>query len=175
MQNSSRTIAQIVLLSTLTLACTKKDAGTGQDSGTAAATGAASFDKAAEMAAIQSQNKRWERGVATGNVDSVMAVYSDDAVSMGDGTPAATGKGAVRETYTNFLKAKPNDIKITSVDAIFSDDGTLAYDRGSFTATLTGADGKPAKIAGDYLAVWKKEGGEWKITAEASNSTIPRM
>ena len=175
MQNSSRTIARIVLLSTLTLACAKKDAGTGQDSGTTAATTAASFDKSAEAAAIQSQNKRWERGVATGNVDSVMAVYSDDAISMGDQTPAATGRAAVRETYTNFLKAKPADIKLTGVEASFSDDGTLAYDRGSFTATVTGADGKPAKIAGDYIAVWKKEGGEWKIAAEASNSTIPRM
>lgn len=173
MQNSPRTVAQIVLLSTLALACAKKDAGTGQDSGTTTATAAASFDKSAETAAIRSQNGRWERGVATGNIDSVMALYSDDAISMGDGTPAAKGKDAVRETYAGFLKAKPSDIKLTGADASFSDDGTVAYDHGSFTATITGADGKPAKIAGDYLAVWKKAGGEWKIVEEASNSTVP--
>lgn len=172
MLNRSRTIAAIALLSTLAVACAKTDAGTAQDTGAAGA--ATTFDKSAEVAAILAQDGRWERGVSSGNVDSVMAVYADDAISMSDGMPAAKGKAAVRESYANFLKAKPRDVKLTSSDANFSDDGTVAYEHGSFAGTLDGPDGKPMKMAGDYIAVWKRFGGEWKIVEEISNSTIPR-
>ena len=167
------TFAGIALLSTFAVACAKKDAGTEQGSGMTAATAAQSFDKSAEAAAVRSQDDVWASAIAAGDLDSVMSLYADDAVSMSNGAPAAKGKAAVRESYAEFLKAKPRDITLTSGDASFSDDGTVAYESGSFTGTLDGPGGKPAKMAGDYLAVWKKDGGVWKIVVEVSNSTLP--
>ena len=46
--------------------------------------------------------------------------------------------------------------------------GTMAYDHGTFTATVTPPGGKPSRDTGAYLNVWKKIDGQWKMLAELS-------
>lgn len=48
-------------------------------------------------------------GVSSGNIDSVMAIYADDGISMSDGMPAAKGKAAVSEAYS--LSSEPGAIR----------------------------------------------------------------
>jgi ketosteroid isomerase-like protein len=174
MQNSLRILAGITLLSTVAAGCAKKDTGEKEDSGKAMATAAPAqtFDKSAEAAAIRKQDELWTRSVTSKNIDSLMTLYTSDVISMSDGMPAAKGTDAVRTAYAGFLKTNPRDIKVTSNDANFSDDGTVAYEHGSFTGTIDGPGGKPMKIAGDYVNVWKKDGGVWKTVEEISNSTL---
>jgi ketosteroid isomerase-like protein len=174
MQNSRRILVGITLLSTVAAACAKKDADQKEDSGKAMATAAPAhtFDKSAEVAAIRKQDELWTRSLTSKNLDSLMTTYTPDAISMGDGRPAAKGTDAVRTAYAAFLKANPRDLKVTSNDASFSDDGTVAYEHGSFAGTIDGPGGKPMKMAGDYVAVWKKDAGVWKTVEENLNSTL---
>jgi ketosteroid isomerase-like protein len=46
----------------------------------------------------------------------------------------------------------------------------MAWDYGSFTGTVDGPNGKPMKVSGNALNVWKKVGGRWVMAAEISNS-----
>lgn len=107
------------------------------------------------------------RHVVAKNVDSLMTWYTPDAVSYGFGAPA-TGTDAIRAVYTEMAKSTVTDPKILSNTVRFSDDGTMAFDHGTYSMNLTPPGGKTAPQKGAYLNVWKKVGGEWKLVAEMS-------
>jgi ketosteroid isomerase-like protein len=92
---------------------------------------------------------------------------------MSEGAKTAKGTADVRAAYAEAVKMNLRDANINIGGVEFSDDGTMAYDHGSFTATYDGPRGKPVKWAGDYMNVWKKVGARWLMVAEISNSTLP--
>jgi hypothetical protein len=69
------------------------------------------------------------------------------------------------------MKANPRDLSVKIGDVNFSDDGTMAWDHGSFAGTIDGPAGKPVKIAGNFLNVWKNVDGKWVMVAEINNSS----
>lgn len=135
--------------------------------------GATKVDLDAARAAVLNRDSLWIRSVQTKNIDSLMTLYAPDAESMQEGLSAVKGTEELREIYAGFFKAMPRDFNATVRGVDLSDDGTLAYDRGSFTMTVNGPDGKPLQVSGDYLNVWKKIDGQWVTVAEMSNSSPP--
>jgi ketosteroid isomerase-like protein len=99
-----------------------------------------------------------------------MTYYAPNVVSMQEGTKMARGTNAVRAAYVEMVKTPMQNPQITMGDVDFSADGTMAYDHGSFSATMNGPNGKPMKVGGNYLNVWKNAGGRWLMVAEMSNS-----
>jgi ketosteroid isomerase-like protein len=104
------------------------------------------------------------------NIDSLMPYYAPEAVSMGEGSKAVKGTRDLRAAYNEMVKANFRDMTFKVDGVEFSDDGTMAYDHGSYSATMDGPKGKPVKIAGNYLNVWKNVGGRWVMLAEITNS-----
>jgi len=135
------------------------------------AVNATGFDKDVARAEIVRADSAWGRLVAAKNVDSLMPYYAPEAVSMSEGTKAVTGTRDLRSAYTEMVKSSMRDwgFKVDGVD--FSDDGSMAFDHGSYWATVDGPKGKPVKVTGNYLNVWKKSGGRWVMLAEISNSS----
>jgi len=82
---------------------------------------------------------------------------------MQEGVPAVKRTEGLRAIYAGFFKAMPRDFNVKLKGVDLSDDGTLAYDRGSFTATVNGPGDKPRK----------KIDGRWVTVAEMSNSSPP--
>jgi uncharacterized protein (TIGR02246 family) len=107
------------------------------------------------------------RNVVAKNVDSLMTYYTPDAVSYGFGAPA-TGTDQIRSIYTEMVKATIADPKIISNTVSFSDDGTMAFDHGTYSMTITPPGGKASSEGGAFLNVWKKVDGQWKLVAEMS-------
>ncbi len=155
----------------LVLACNKSASSTADS--TAGTPASKTFDADAERNAVRSADALWARSVQSKNIDSLMTLYASDAWSSTGGAPAARGKDAVRKAYEGFMKTNPRDVSVNVENVDFSPDGTLAIDRGSFTATVDGPGGKRVKAPGDYLAVWKKADGRWVTISEMTNSTLP--
>lgn len=165
MSNRSLSWASVGLICAIVTAC---DGGSSMP---ASFTTKADLDAA--RAAVLNRDSLWIRSVQTKNIDSLMTLYAPDAESMQEGLPAVKGTEELREIYAGFFKAMPRDFNATLRGVDLSDDGTLAYDRGSFTMTVDGPDGKPLQVSGDYLNVWKKIGGQWVTVAEMTNSSPP--
>lgn len=123
-------------------------------------------DRTVEAAAILKADSAWMRHVQSKNVDSVMSWYTPDAVSYGFGGTPAAGTDQIRANYTEFVKATITDPKILTNTVKFSDDGSMAYDHGTYTMTVAQPGGKPARENGAYLNVWRKVDGQWKLVAE---------
>ena len=53
-----------------------------------------------------------------------------------------------------------------------SDDGTMAYDVGTYRLAYDGPSGR-VEDNGKYLVVWERRDGEWKAVADMINTARP--
>jgi len=162
----------VVLLAVVGLFLSGCNKPTPATADSAVASGAsAKFDRDSARAEIVRADSAWMRLAMAKQVDSLMPYYTDDAVSMSEGVKAVKGKSGLKASYTDMLKkANFRDMSFKSGGVEFSDDGTMAWDYGSFTGTVDGPNGKPMKVSGNALNVWRKVGGRWVMAAEISNS-----
>jgi ketosteroid isomerase-like protein len=165
-----RGIGKILLMGVAGLFLSGCSKSTSASADSAAVASGGSFDKDAASAEILRADSAWMRHAQAKQVDSLMPYYAPNAVSMSEGVKAAKGPGAIRSSYSEMLKANFRDMAFKSGGVEFSDDGTMAWDYGSFTGTVDGPNGKPMKVSGNALNVWKKIDGRWVMVAEISNS-----
>jgi ketosteroid isomerase-like protein len=153
--------------------CGKGTSATAASPATAASTASATLDKNAARAEILGADSAFVRAMMAKNVDSLMPYYDESVVSMSEGGKAVKGLGDVRASYNQAVKANPSNLSFQSGGVNFSDDGTMAWDYGTYSSAANDAKGKPVKSSGNFLNVWKKVGGHWRIVAEISNSDKP--
>jgi ketosteroid isomerase-like protein len=82
------------------------------------------------------------------------------------GDKPETGRNAARDAWGRGFKVvdlrlecRPDEFKVAA-------SGDLAYERGKVWSNYSPESGKPTrelKEGGNYLYLWKKEGGQWKV------------
>lgn len=162
-----RALALSVATGLSLFACYKGTPATADSASSSSTASGKSFDKDAARREILGNDSAFIRGMMTKNVDTVMCCYDNDAVSIGGGK-TTKGVSDLRTSYTEAVKANARDVTFQSGGVNFSDDGTMAWDYGTFSQTVD-VKGKPTKQSGNFLNVWKKVGGKWKIAAEISS------
>jgi ketosteroid isomerase-like protein len=163
----------VLIAGFLLVGCFKGTSATA-DSQTASSTASGTIDKNATKAEILAADSAFVRATLARNVDSLMPYYDESVVSMSEGGKAVKGLNDVRASYTQALKGPTTNtaaLDFESGGVNFSDDGTMAWDYGTYTSTTTDSKGKPVKTSGNFLNVWKKVGGHYKIVAEINNSS----
>jgi len=121
--------------------------------------------------AINATSEEFAKAVDAKDVDKIVSYYTDDAVLFAPSGPAAVGKDALRKAWQGFLAgpASKIDVSGTVIDVAASAD--LAFERGSFTNTITDAKGKTTAVTGKLVDIWKKQAdGSWKIAADTNAS-----
>jgi uncharacterized protein (TIGR02246 family) len=136
----------------------------------------AGCQKAVDTAAVSSDIKQsvrdWVAAYSAGDADTIAAKYSDDAVVMAPGAPAAVGREAIRE----FIAQDSAGAKAAGVTLVISDGdevgvmGDLAWHSGAYTVN----DATGATIdSGSYLEVQQNIDGKWMIIRDIWNSDRP--
>ncbi|HYN82571.1 MAG TPA: SgcJ/EcaC family oxidoreductase [Gemmatimonadaceae bacterium] len=166
----TRIILMLAVTAVTTTACSKP-ADTTADTGMAAqGVITPPAHRAAEEAAIKEADAEFFTAVNARNAAAAAETYSDDAVYMEAGSPAITGKDAIRKHLENLVKLPQLAMSGEAIDIKFSDDGTVAYETGKYSLGYADAKGNPVKDEGKYLIVWRKFDGTWKTVAESNNS-----
>ena len=167
MQSRNMLLAGMAALS-FTLAGCEKPAGDAAVD-TSAAPAAAVTDRSADERAIIALDSGWVRQVLAKNVDSLMTYYAPDVVSYGfAGGSRVSGIDELRAGYTEMMKATITNPAMNPGPVKFSDDGTMAFDHGTYSLTVTPPGGKATNESAAYLNVWRKIDGQWKLVAEMS-------
>jgi ketosteroid isomerase-like protein len=162
-------IALIAVGSLLFLGCNKPTPATADSASasttTASTSASAPFDETAARAQILGADSAFQRALASKHVDSLMAYYDPDVVSMGSGKPV---KGAtdLRASYERAVKGNNRNMSFQSGGVNFSNDHSMAWDHGTYSGTSDGPNGKPVTHSGSFMNVWKNVGGRWLIVAE---------
>ena len=172
MQHRMKMLASIVIAAGLTAACGPKPDATADSAGAATAA-ATAFDKNAAEAEIRANDKTYFDGVTAKDLNMIASGYATDAVSMPPNVPPLVGHDAMNKYNTEMLKVPGFKIVGEPTEVHFSDDGTMAYANGKYTATYNDAKGKPVTEEGHYIEVLKKIDGKWKIVSDAFAPNAP--
>ena len=179
MKNSLKLVAGLVFLSAVAAGCSRKDTDEKEDSAKAMASTApatAPVDKSAAEAEIRKGDEAYFNAVKAKDAAAIAALYAEDATSMPPNMPAEQGREAIRKGNEAFLKTPQLAMTGGATSIKFSDDGTLAYETGTYTVTFADSKGKTMKDEGKFLNILKKENGKWVVVADAySSNKAPTM
>jgi uncharacterized protein (TIGR02246 family) len=121
--------------------------------------------------AIRALSDQWQKDVAAQNVDAIVALHTTDAVVMLSHAPLAKGSAAIRAMWAEGVKTPglvlhwtPTKIEVASP--------TVATEYGTYTESFDTPQGKGTD-AGNYVTIWHKINGKWRVALDAPNTTIP--
>lgn len=134
---------------------------------------APTVDLAAFETKAKADVRAWLAAYNTGDVETIVAMYADDAVLMAPGNPAAVGRDAIRELITTeSAAAQAAGVTLQAVDNdTVGASGDLAWHSGSFT--VHDASGM-AVDSGNYMEVQQNIDGKWLIIRDIYNSDRPK-
>jgi uncharacterized protein (TIGR02246 family) len=102
----------------------------------------------------------------------VNAFYSADAVLLPPGAPLVKGRPGIQKFLQGMLDAGATQVTLKT--AKVESAGDLAYGRGAYSFTMPGPDGAPARQAGKYVVVYRRQrDGSWRAVADIFNSDKP--
>ncbi|MGJ7524964.1 YybH family protein [Variovorax sp. GB1P17] len=127
----------------------------------------------ATTTAISQQLHRYEQALNTSDVDSVMALYADDAVFMPQNSLPAVGRDAVRAAYRQVFAGIKLDVRF-QVDEIrqLSRDWAYARTRSSGTTTPLSGNQPPGAEANQELFMFHRDAdGQWRFARYIFSTT----
>jgi ketosteroid isomerase-like protein/quercetin dioxygenase-like cupin family protein len=127
--------------------------------------------QSSDARAIREASDQWQRDVAAKNVDAIVALHAPDAIVMMSHAPLVTGSAAIRGAWSDMVKTPglvlhwtPTKIEVASP--------TVATEYGTYTDSYDSPQGKITD-AGNYVTIWHKINGKWRVTLDAPNTTTP--
>jgi len=125
-------------------------------------------DKLNEEKTIEASISEFIRVYNAGNLEGVLAYYSDDLIKIRQGGPAETKAETAKRVAVVFDKF---DSRVDVMNDEIRVSGEMAYTRGAFRVTLTPkAGGEPQIIERRYLEIWRKEDGRWRVARTMDNT-----
>lgn len=110
----------------------------------------------------------WDAAFNSEDLDAVMALYADGAVSMPPGFPARVGTPPIQADYEFIFENFDVHHETTVVQLEIH--GSMAVERGEYVMTLTPADGSEAIVEiGKHMIVRRKVGATWLVVMEIWN------
>ncbi len=124
-------------------------------------------DMAQIKSEIQAAENTWAAALNARDINALMALYADDAVSMPDDAPILAGKAAIQTSQAADFKAMPAGQTFTFETMDVFGDGNVVTETGK--TTYKDAAGKVTG-SGKYVAVWEKRDGKYLCIREIYNS-----
>ncbi len=115
----------------------------------------------------------WARDWEAKQLESVLSLYTDDAVFMDANGSRLTGKAALRKFFATVLHQYSAHPSLHSVKNGSS--GDLGYDWGDYSETVVPvADAAHAiRTSGTYLVILRKVSGHWLIAEQMWTGSVP--
>jgi uncharacterized protein (TIGR02246 family) len=128
-------------------------------------------DTAGDEAALKAATRTWLEAYNAGDVEKIVALYTEDAMLMPPHAPVANGHAAIRAFLTaDTAGAKAAGVKLVPGASTAGVAGDTGWESGSYTITnVSGA----TLDSGSYLSVSHKSNGKWLYYRDTYNSDRP--
>jgi ketosteroid isomerase-like protein len=127
-----------------------------------------------DVAAIEAQaHDGYVAAINSNDLDTLMAVLTDDVVYQASGAPEVVGKAAVRDWVAGYLDAYSTRWEKTSIG--FTVSGDWAFERYTYRATDTErATGAVTTDVGKGINVFRRgPDGAWRVAIDGWSSDKP--
>lgn len=125
-------------------------------------------DTAADEARLRTDAPVWFDLYNRGDADGVANLYAEDGIIMPPGSPAITGRAAIRNFLVDDIAgARAEEIRINSGEVTgVGVSGDVAWVSGTFSIT----DGAGATIDnGKYVSVYRRTDSGWELIRDVWN------
>lgn len=126
---------------------------------------------------IERYNSNAERWYASGEIDSLVSLFAEDAWQMPPNSPPLVGREAIRHFWREAMKWGKWEFSLQTQDVSVS--GPIAIERGKYLLKFVAGPGAPPGMTsfadrGNYLVHWRRElNGEWRVVGDAPVSEMP--
>ena len=126
---------------------------------------------------IERANAKAVKCYASGDIDSLVIIFSEQAWQMPPNNPPLIGRAAIHEFWTQAVRWGNWEFTLQTQSVVVSN--LLAVERGNYVLRFTAGENAPPGMAsfedrGNYLVHWQLEAdGMWRIMADAPVSEIP--
>jgi uncharacterized protein (TIGR02246 family) len=133
--------------------------------------GALAEARDAATQALAANEAQWNQDYLEKDLDKIMAHYADDSIVMAPGTPAASGKDAIRQLLKAMVDDPAMSLKFSASKIEVSKSGDMAFTQGSYTMTMTDPSSKKVITdRGSYVTTYRKQAdGSWKAVADIAS------
>jgi ketosteroid isomerase-like protein len=132
---------------------------------------AADSSTEADSASIRSEAEAWFKAIDAKDLEKTLSFYASDAQYLSAGRPAATTADERRKLWLEDFGTPgfSSDEATTQIEVARS--GDLAYQRGTYVATVQNERSQMTKSTGKFVVVWKKQSdGRWKAIIDIDNA-----
>lgn len=130
-------------------------------------------DRDAEGDAIRAKDAQWSADLEAGDLEAVMRNYAEDASFLAPNQPIIVGKQAIHDWFEERLATPGYRATFKPTRIVVSTSLDMAYELGTFEASVTGSDGRPVVRHGKHLVAWEKRDGVWRVAAESISADAP--
>ena len=116
---------------------------------------------------IEARNQMLQTYLQQQNVDSVLTIYSSDAVILPQGAPMVRGQQDIRTSLQGMFDMGFSGVEFETIEVEVA--GDYAFEVGTYVAR---GPGGAEMDHGKYLSVWKNEDGEWKLHRDIYNTDM---
>jgi uncharacterized protein (TIGR02246 family) len=131
----------------------------------------------ANVTAIKNTETQWNADWAAKDLDKIAAHYADDAVMIVTGSPAVSGKDAIRASFKAMAADPAVSLKFQPSKVEVGKSSDIGFTEGSYTLTLTDPISKqPVTDHGSYVTTYRKGAdGTWKAVVDIASSEVPPL
>jgi ketosteroid isomerase-like protein len=125
----------------------------------------------ADSASIRTEAEAWFKAIDAKDLEKTLSFYASDAQYLSAGRPAATTADARRKLWIEDFGTPgfSSDEATTQIEVARS--GDLAYQRGTYVATMQNERGQMTSSPGKFVVVWKKQSDHrWKAIIDIDNA-----
>jgi uncharacterized protein (TIGR02246 family) len=119
-----------------------------------------------DKATIDKLNESFIAAFQKGDTAAIGQMYTEDAYLVSYGGEMVKGRAAIQAFWTKAAEGI-SDFKLTTVD-VQPLGNDSAREVGTFTLKTKGQP--PQEVAGKYVVVWQKVGGDWKLATDIWNT-----
>jgi uncharacterized protein (TIGR02246 family) len=119
-----------------------------------------------DKATIDKLNESFMAAFQKGDTAAIGQMYAEDAYLLPSGGEMVRGRAAIQTFWTKAAEGI-GDFKLTTVD-VKPLGNDAAREIGTFTLKTKGQP--PQEVAGKYVVVWQKVGGDWKLATDIWNT-----
>jgi uncharacterized protein (TIGR02246 family) len=130
-------------------------------------------DVSADEMAVKEISNNWLNLDRNNDIDGILELFDDNAVVYRRNQEPVKGKDAIRQSILSDKQMNPKQVNEWKTERVeVASSGDLAVEYGTFTASNLGADGQGTD-KGNYVTVYRKIDGKWKVVADIGNSSKP--